>query len=457
MSALSGVELRSPERALDRNDVRDFLEAGLSHARRRPVAIVIPAPSGHPLALLERLRRGDAFHLHDERRSLTALGATRIEKLVGKGRFADARAAYDTARANLVSLVDDRVTDATPIWTMGFAFAAGRARDPWSPLGDGLLTLPRWTHRVDANGASLTLVVDREEPHSSQLVFAELDAIWDALVGRPPAEVVAEAALARHVEPERWARSLADVKARIAAREAEKVVVARRSCVTALRDIDPVAVAKRLERPGATVFCIRRRGVAFVGATPERLFRKRERHVLTEAIAGTASLEGDPSGRRLFASAKDVHEHQLVVDGISSALSAMRGDVSIGARTLRTIGPIAHLATPIEARLAGNVSAFQILEALHPTPAVGGVPRETALRWIADHEPDRGWYAGPIGWIDANGNAEVHVALRSALIIGARAYAYAGCGVVDGSDAQAEYAETALKLAPMLAALGAHA
>ena len=77
-----------------------------------------------------------------------------------------------------------------------------------------------------------------------------------------------------------------------------------------------------------------------------------------------------------------------------------------------------------------------------------------AVRWISENEPDRGWYAGPLGWIDADGDAEVHVALRSALLVGSRAYVYAGCGVVDGSDAHAEYVETSLKLAPMLAALG---
>lgn len=456
MTALSPLDRVGAERALDRREARAFLEAALMRRRNRPVAIVIPAPSGQPLALLERLRRGDAFHLHDERRSLTTLGATRLTKLEGESRFRDARSAYEAVRDELASCVHERASsDAAFVWTLGFAFVPGRARDAWSPLGDGLLALPRWTHRSDAGTGSLTLVVDGDEPAGAELALAELDAIWDALLTRPSRVPAAVPTRVRHVDEDRWARSLADVKARIEAGSAEKVVVARRSTVSAESDFDPNQVLRRLERPGATVFCVRRRGVAFVGATPERLFRKRGRHVATEAVAGTASLERDPGGVRLFASAKDLHEHQLVVDAIASALSGMRGDVSCGTRGLRTIGAIAHLATPIEARLANDVSAFEILEALHPTPAVGGVPRATAVRWIADNEPDRGWYAGPIGWIDADGNAEVHVALRSALIVGARAYAYAGCGVVDGSDPRAEYAETALKLAPMLAALGA--
>jgi salicylate biosynthesis isochorismate synthase len=453
MTPLGGVEIGTPERALDRSEVRSFLRESLSARGQRSLAIVVPAPTGAPLALLDRLRRCDAFHLHDERRSITALGATHVTRLEGEQRFAKAKRQYEAGVATLTRLAHERCGDVLPIWTMGFAFAPGRARDPWAPLGDGLLTLPRWTHRVEGGSASLTLTIGPDEPSGAELALAELDALWESLAERA-GTTSPHPATARHLDEKRWTRSLADVMARIESGALAKVVVARRSSVVATHDLDPVAIARRLARPGATVFCVRRRGMAFVGATPERLFRKRGRQLYTEAIAGTASLDHDPSGQRLLASAKDVHEHQLVVDGITASLSAMRAEVTLAPRALRTIGAIAHLATPIEARLPSGVSAFDVLAALHPTAAVAGTPREDAMRWIADNEPDRGWYAGPIGWIDGQGNAEAHVALRSALLVGARAYAYAGCGVVRGSDPHAEYAETALKLAPMLAALG---
>lgn len=452
MSALPTTAL--PERPVDRAEVRSFLASALAAPRRGPLAIALPAPTGRPLALLDGLRRGDAFHLHDDKRAWTALGATRLSRLEGVSRCVDARRAYETARDALAVIAHERAGEARPTWAFGLSFAPGRARDPWTPFGDGLLVLPRWAHRIEGGTATLTLVVDGDEPTGSALALAELDALWDALT--VPSRSTGELARsqARHVDPERWRLSIDDVKRRIDAGEAEKIVVARRSLVLASRAIDPATLLRRLERPGATLFCIRRRGAAFVGATPERLFRKRGRLVTTEAVAGTASLERDPGAQALLASAKDVHEHELVVDGITAALSGMRGEVSVGTRGLRTIGAIAHLVTPIEARMIRDTSAFELLDALHPTAAVGGAPRATALRWIADHEPDRGWYAGPIGWIDGHGNADVHVALRSALLVGARAYAYAGCGVVAASDPGAEYAETALKLAPMLAALG---
>jgi isochorismate synthase len=455
VTTLDRAEGGSADRPVDRGDALAFIASALARPRNGPVAIVIPAPSGNPLALIERLRRGNAVHVHDERRSLTALGATRLARLAGERRFSDAKAAYERARNEIFVHAHDRVPNAGPIWTMGFAFGAGQARDAWAPLGDGLLMLPRWAYRRDGGTASLALVVDRDEPQSTSCALAELDALWDALAGRDAGSRSVDTAFARHVDEEMWVRSLADVQAKIADGAAAKIVVARRTSVAATGDIDPVRVLRRLERPGATMFCVRRGSATFVGATPERLFRKRARHVATEAIAGTAALERDPAGRRLLGSEKDRHEHRLVVEGICHALSGLRAEVSVGPRSLRTVGALAHLATPIDAHLATDVSAFDILRALHPTPAVGGVPRDVALRWIAEHEPDRGWYAGPFGWIDADGNADVHVALRSALIVGANAYAYAGCGVVDGSDPRAEYVETALKLAPMLAALGA--
>lgn len=454
MTALLGLETESVERAPDRVDARAFLEQALSRRSQRPLAITVPAPVSGSLAMLERLRRGTATHLHDERRVLTTLGATRLARLEGASRFSDARAAYEHAREAIAVANHERTPHGGPIWTLGFAFAAGTPRDVWAPFGDGLLTLPRWTYRAEGSLASLTLVVDADEPLDPTCALAELDSIWEALRRRDGAYTQIRPARARHVEEDRWTRSLADVHERIVRGVVDKIVVARRSTVTSEADIDPVRVLRRLERPGATMFCVRQGGAAFVGASPERLFRKRARRVDTEAIAGTASLERDPSATRLFASTKDVHEHQLVVEGITSALARLRAEVSVGARSIRTLGAIAHLATPIEAHLTQDVSAFEILEALHPTPAVGGVPRDAAARWIAEHEPDRGWYAGPLGWVDAEGNGEVHVALRSALIAGARAFAYAGCGVVEASDSHAEYVETALKLAPMLGALG---
>ena len=123
---------------------------------------------------------------------------------------------------------------------------------------------------------------------------------------------------------------------------------------------------------------------------------------------------------------------------------------------IRRLPTVLHLRTPIEAELARPTHAIDVIAALHPTPAVGGTPADRALAWITRQEPaPRGWYGAPLGWIDARGDAEVLVALRCGVIQGARAWLYAGCGVVAGSQAASEWDETTLKMRPMLRAIGA--
>jgi isochorismate synthase EntC len=116
---------------------------------------------------------------------------------------------------------------------------------------------------------------------------------------------------------------------------------------------------------------------------------------------------------------------------------------------------ILHLKTPISASLRAPERALSVLSRIHPTPAVGGYPTATALRFIAEHEPDeRGWYGGPIGWIDSKDNADFAVALRSGVIAGKLAHLYVGAGIVHGSDSESELQETGWKLKVLLSALG---
>jgi len=121
---------------------------------------------------------------------------------------------------------------------------------------------------------------------------------------------------------------------------------------------------------------------------------------------------------------------------------------------LMVLPNLQHLYTPLTGTLAGPLSALEAVALLHPTPAVGGVPAAAAATAIGEWEPfDRGWYAGPIGWMDDAGNGEFFVALRSALLEGDRAYVYAGCGLVAGSEAAAEWNESRLKMGAVLCAL----
>ncbi|WIX32336.1 isochorismate synthase [Salinicola sp. JS01] len=242
-----------------------------------------------------------------------------------------------------------------------------------------------------------------------------------------------------------------------------KVVLARTQ-TQALGDVAPWQIIEqlRLRHDDAQLFACRRGDACFIGASPERLVKVDAGEVITHALAGTISRSGDAQedtrlGQSLLDSAKDRHEHRLVVEAIRAALAPLSEALEIPAvPNLKRLARIQHLDTPIRARLLEGYGILDLLEALHPTPAVGGYPRIAALGCIRQLEGmDRGWYAAPLGWLDGEGNGDFLVALRSALLVRGQAYLFAGCGLVDDSEPSHEYHETCLKLSAMQEALTA--
>jgi menaquinone-specific isochorismate synthase len=201
----------------------------------------------------------------------------------------------------------------------------------------------------------------------------------------------------------------------------------------------------------------------FLGATPERLVRLANRIVDVTCLAGSIGI-GETENERLnlagqlLASAKDRAEHEIVVAFTIAALGELCEDVSRLVAIPRVVNArsVQHLQTPVSGRLPRDGQILDLVERLHPTPAVGGYPRSRALRLIRELEPiERGWYAGPIGWTDLDGSGEFAVGIRSALLAGNSASAFAGSGIVASSLPSAEYEEAGLKLRPILSALGA--
>lgn len=248
-----------------------------------------------------------------------------------------------------------------------------------------------------------------------------------------------------------------DIVRRIESGQAQKIVAARRTDVSVDRAVRDADAVDRLDRayPGCFRFMFRRGESTFVGASPEPLVRLSGRSVDTVALAGSASatVEGEVA---LRASAKDAAEHAHVVEHIRHALGPFCRALEVGAEPrIRRLRHIVHLETPVSGELREPVHVLRLVAALHPTPAVGGVPAETALAWIERcEEADRGWYSGPVGWFDSEGDGELAVAIRSGLVRGSSASIWAGAGIVDGSDAELEDAETQQKLRPLLHALG---
>jgi isochorismate synthase len=263
---------------------------------------------------------------------------------------------------------------------------------------------------------------------------------------------------------EDWLDAVRSLTDSIAEGEAEKVVLARRLDIRAEHPFVVEVVIERLREryPGCTIFAVRRGDACFLGATPETLVRLDGETVRTDCLAGSARRgaseeEDDALGQALLADDKERREHAIVARALTEALSSVCAEVRAAETPgLRRMANVQHLHTPIEATAADGVHILDLVERLHPTPATGGLPRDRALCLIREHESfSRGWYAGPLGWLDADGNGEFAVALRSALVRGNEASLFAGCGIVRGSDPEREYQESKIKLEAMLWALGA--
>ena len=269
--------------------------------------------------------------------------------------------------------------------------------------------------------------------------------------------------LVRREDPGRaeWTDSVRRILTAINTGDVRKVVLARQLVVESGVPFDRRCVLDRLRRSHPS--CFTYAAGSFVGASPELLVRRRGDEVASCPMAGTVrrgvtSDEDDALTTGLRRSIKEAEEHRLLVDAVVAALAPVCvGPPEAGEPDVVRFPTVSHLATRVRGVLRRPApSALALAGLLHPTPAVGGLPRAAALATIADLEGfDRGLYAGPVGWVDAAGDGEWAVALRGAQLDGPRARLVAGAGIVAGSDPEAEWAETEAKLRPMLAAFGA--
>jgi menaquinone-specific isochorismate synthase len=256
-----------------------------------------------------------------------------------------------------------------------------------------------------------------------------------------------------------WTAAVAEALARIGDGRLAKVVLAREVTVDLDRPLDVATLVDRLRHQQPS--CFTYAAGAYVGASPELLARRRGRQVVSRPMAGTVSQGGSPGeDHRLVtamaASAKEQAEHRLVVECVRATLAGLCEDLEARRQPeVVRLSTVAHLATTVAGRLRRpSASALQVAALLHPTPAVAGVPERAALAAIAELEDfDRGLYAGPVGWVDARGDGDWAVALRSATLDGTRARLVAGAGIVAGSDPDAEWDETEAKLAAVRTAL----
>lgn len=383
----------------------------------------------------------------------------------GSGRFRDV--ATDCA-----ATLRDRIADepaglpagAGPVWVGGFSFEAeGGSAGHWSSLPPALLVLPEIALARAAGRTFLTASVRLVPGEDPERALERLRGRLSSLESRelpmldPPAS--GQVHVASAVDPSDYERAVAEAVERIRAGALEKVVLAREVRAEAPRAHDPAALFGALRElfPSCFCFCVGTPEAAFLGASPELLVRRHGAGAQTVALAGSTRRSADPAvddhlGEQLRRSPKNRSEHDIVVRRIERALRPHSVWVEAGRQPeLIKVANIQHLATPIHAQLADPRSAVELAGMLHPTPAVGGEPAAAAVAAITELEQlDRGWYAGPVGWMDAVEDGEFCVALRSALLRDRTAHLFAGAGIVADSDPEAELAETELKLGALL-------
>lgn len=338
----------------------------------------------------------------------------------------------------------------------GCRFFGGLAFGPansaaWQPLGAWRFVLPRFELDGDTLACNLVFQPHRDPDAEFACALQELD----ALSFGEPAELPHCSSQRDLTGRDQWMQTVSQALNSISGGDLTKVVLARRIRLGFDSPPSPAALVGKLAAAAGScfVFLLETDDVAFLGASPERLYRRDGREFATEALAGTRPRSDDPErdaelAAALLGSEKECREHRNVVDGLAGALHELGCEFRItGKPSLRRLSRVQHLYQEISCSLPPGISDAQLVRALHPTSAVGGDPRDAALQAISELEPfDRGWYAGLVGVIGAD-DADFAVAIRSALLHGSQADLYGGAGIVAGSEPACEWDETVDKMA----------
>jgi menaquinone-specific isochorismate synthase len=461
---------RGEWRAKARENLDRLLDLARAQGQTVYGSVAVPMPGMDPLAWVRQFDEFPAIYWRDRERQeeSACIGATAT--LAASGQSArestSKRAAGVLAQCHLLH----GTPPVSPRLYGGFAFdpLAGPDNRIWQGFADAMLVLPEARLTRDARGASCVVTVPATPQDSADALLDSLDdkiarfsATPSALAQDPVSPILS---LVGDRDDGAWTGAVGRALRLIADGRLDKVVLSRRLCATTETALSAWAVMRRLRdaSPGCYHFCYRfSRDHAFVGASPECLFRFQGRQIESECVAGTIERGADAEADKrlagqLLASEKDRREHSYVVEhslqGLGTLCESMHADTSPRVLPLSTLQ---HLITRIHGVLRTDVGVGDVLEQLHPTAAVGGVPRDAALAAIRELEPQsRGWYCGPVGWWEPD-RAEFAVAIRSAMITGSEAHVFAGAGIVSGSIPEMEWQETHNKAQAFLKVLRA--
>ncbi len=451
-------------------DLLDPIARGAARGRRTLVSVTSEVDLADPCATVFASRlaseRWFCWEQPDRGFAIGGLGVVHEAASRGPRRFAEVgEECLRLGRDAVNELPPGTPAGAGAVWLGGFAFDPdGGSSSTWSSLAPASMVLPEISLCREGGSTFLTvnaMVSPGEDPQeraeglAARVAALRSEASLPLLDPHPTGQTQIRSAR----PPAEFEAAVAEATSRISGGSLSKVVLAREVIVSASSAHDPGAIfgAMRLQFPSCFCFCAGTPEAAFIGASPELLVRRSGAGASTVALAGSTRRSSDPAvddhlGEQLLRSDKNRREQRIVAERIVRALRPHAVWVEAAAEPeIVKVANIQHLATPVIAQLAEPHSAIELAGMLHPTPAVGGEPWDRAADVIADLEGmDRGWYAAPVGWMDATEDGEFCVALRSALLRDRQAHLFAGVGVVDGSDPEAELAETEVKLQALL-------
>jgi menaquinone-specific isochorismate synthase len=431
-----------------------------ARSARQIISLEFALPDVDPLLALQALcsKSQPYFYWEQGERSIAMIGSAATRSFTGADRFA-------TAQKYLQEIVDgvaSRTRSFKPAIYCRFPFFDAPTSS--APFATSHLCLPQW--QIERQNGRCALVVNVPAARSLEVVGQEIAVVIDRLerlsgqiLSPNPQRSTGKIGITGRDGLE---NSIDLALQAIDQEQIQKIVLAHTAEVSApnLSIADSVANLRDRHPHCYTFATSDGLGNCFLGASPERLVTVRKGLLIADALAGSAPRGRSPLldrqlGEELLADPKEQHEHRLVRDFITNSLVdlGLHPQWSVAPRLLQ-LANIQHLWTPIRTVLPESVSPLAVVGALHPTPAVAGLPRDLACAKIREYEQaDRSLYAAPLGWIDVDGDCEFVVGIRSALVTGTRVRLYAGAGIVAGSQVSREIAEIQLKLQPLYQSL----
>ncbi|MBE9115036.1 isochorismate synthase [Lusitaniella coriacea LEGE 07157] len=452
----------------------DCHEQSLRQGRSFVVSVSQQIESIDPLSALQNISSLSSSGLHfywenrKKKEAVVAIGSTKHLIVKRGNRFTKSQNFIQNCLDKTIAVGDLNLPWSGPHFFSGFTFFPTAQKNE-SPFPPATIFLPRFQIARSPEGCVLVVNITIDDRANVEKILEtlkkQIETIdWSSKKGidlelTPSSPGIQPIPIRKTSE---FTTAVTSVLKSIQTQRLSKIVLAHSLDVISPVPFQWVNSLARLRQihPDCYIFSLSNgKGTSFIGASPERLISIKNRYLLTDALAGSSprgktEFEDDFFANQLLNSEKERREHQAVSDFICQRLRALGLQPTRSPLQLLQLSNIQHLWTPICAELPANVRPLDIVAKLHPTPAVAGVPTQIACEKIRHYETfDRSLYAAPLGWVDARGNGEFIVGIRSALIKGDRARLYAGAGIVEGSNPDKELAEVQLKLQTMLKAL----